>query len=158
MHEPLTQILNFVQIDDRLATAGQPTAAQFSAIHDAGFDTVINLATPASPGAITDEDSIVAANGMHYVAIPVDFKQPQIQDLNKFFTVMQNDDYDKRLVHCAYNWRVSVFVYLYRTLCQGMDVKQAEADLHRIWSPDPVWSEFMVRAATDPDVTVKAHS
>ncbi|MBD1844154.1 hypothetical protein H6F89_12240 [Cyanobacteria bacterium FACHB-63] len=37
----MDSILNFVQINDRLATAGKPTIEQFTAIKNAGYNVVI---------------------------------------------------------------------------------------------------------------------
>ena len=44
MEEKLENIYNFVQISDRVATAGQPTEIQYPTIAAAGYQTVINLA------------------------------------------------------------------------------------------------------------------
>jgi hypothetical protein len=44
----LAGILHFLPISARIGTAGQPTAAQFALIREAGYDVVINLALPTS--------------------------------------------------------------------------------------------------------------
>lgn len=146
MQEPLTQILNYHTLDSDIATGGQPTAAQFQLLRAEGFETVINLARPDSPGAIANESDIVRDNHMQYVTLPVDFKQPRLEDLREFFAVMHTHQQQKCFIHCAYNWRVSVFMYLYRVLVRNMDEEPARADLEKIWSPDPVWTEFINRA------------
>ena len=46
-------------------------------------------------------------------------------------------------VHCAANKRVSAFVFLYRVLHQRVSRFEAERDLHAIWQPDEVWSQFI---------------
>lgn len=35
------------------------------------------------------------------------------------------------------------FVFLYRVLCQRIALHDAERDLHAIWQPDDVWSQFI---------------
>ena len=43
--ESLSDIFNFIKLDDRVATSGQPTESQFGLVKEAGYTTVINLAT-----------------------------------------------------------------------------------------------------------------
>ena len=45
-------IFNFIQLDDRVATSGQPTEAQFSLVKEAGYTTVINLAPKSHENAL----------------------------------------------------------------------------------------------------------
>ncbi len=40
----VTSIYNYVPINDRIASSGQPQREQFQAIKNAGFDVVVNLA------------------------------------------------------------------------------------------------------------------
>ena len=42
----VTKIYNYVPINDQIASSGQPSPEQFSAIKKAGYDVVINLAWP----------------------------------------------------------------------------------------------------------------
>jgi len=58
-HSGLDQIRDYLQVTDLLGTAAQPTAAQFSTIHEAGFKAVINLALATSDNALPDEGAIV---------------------------------------------------------------------------------------------------
>jgi hypothetical protein len=46
-------------------------------------------------------------------------------------------------VHCAANMRVSAFVFLHRVLHHHVSKAEAEGDLHAIWKPDAVWSQFI---------------
>ena len=63
------RIVNYLNISDTLATAGQPVRQQFRDIKAAGYDLVINLAMPDSPNALPDEAELVAAHGMEYIHI-----------------------------------------------------------------------------------------
>lgn len=139
----LSGIYNFGSIADGLGTAGQPTESQFSAIREAGFDVVVNLALPTSDKALAHEGSIVTALGMSYVHIPVDFKAPTSQDFHAFCGAMKAFADRRVFVHCVANMRVSSFVFLYRVLCQGIASTEALRDLHAIWQPDAVWSLFI---------------
>jgi protein tyrosine phosphatase (PTP) superfamily phosphohydrolase (DUF442 family) len=129
----LTDILNFLPINDRLATAGQPTREQFTAVKNDGYELVINLAPSDSSNAIADEAEIVGAQGMQYVHIPVDWKAPQMEDLTRFFAIMEQNRERKVLVHCAMNLRVSTFVYLYRVLRADVPEPEAAVPLNEMW-------------------------
>lgn len=143
MTAKLIDIRNYLAISPTLATAGQPTPKQFEAVAQAGYTVVINLALSTSDHAIANEAELVKSLGMTHFHIPVVWEAPTPTDLEIFFKVMErNHDY-KILVHCALNMRVSVFVYLYRVLRQGVEEPLARADLHRIWQPSPPWQTFI---------------
>ncbi|BBC25251.1 beta-lactamase hydrolase-family protein [Pseudanabaena sp. ABRG5-3] len=139
----LAEIINFLQISDKLATAGQPTVEQLRAIADAGYETVINLALPTSEGAIANEAQLVQSLGMEYIAIPVNWESPTMADLDSFLQAMEQRQNQKIFVHCAKNMRVSAFIYLYRRLHLNCDHEQAIADLHKIWKPNETWQNFI---------------
>jgi protein tyrosine phosphatase (PTP) superfamily phosphohydrolase (DUF442 family) len=142
----LEQIRSFLAISENLGTAGQPTIAQFEAIAAVGYDTIINLALTTSTNAIENEAEIVTNLGMEYVHIPVQWENPDLADLQYFFEVMAAHSDEKVFVHCALNMRVSAFTYLYRILRQGIDPQVAQQDLAKIWTPIPVWQDFIDRA------------
>jgi uncharacterized protein (TIGR01244 family) len=139
----LSNIRAFRAVSDKLGTAGQPTAKQFEAIRQAGFEAVINLALPTSDNALADEGSIVTKLGMAYVHIPVNFQAPRPEDFQAFSQVMQAFEGRPVFVHCAANMRVSAFVFLDRILHKGIPRAEAKKDLSAIWEPDEVWSRFI---------------
>ena len=63
----ISQIQNYYQISDRLATSGQPTADEFALIAQAGYKIIINLAMSCSTNAILNEGAIVTDLGMVYI-------------------------------------------------------------------------------------------
>jgi ADP-ribose pyrophosphatase YjhB (NUDIX family) len=150
---PLQAIFAFLPLGERIGSAGQPTAEQFALVAASGYQAVINLALPSSPGALPDEPQLVGGLGMDYVHIPVEFTAPQRADLERFFAEMDARRDRKVFVHCIANQRVSAFLFLYRVLKLGHPVAEAELALHRIWTPDPVWQDFIdasLRAALAP--------
>ena len=54
----ISQIQNYYQISDRLATSGQPTADEFALIAQAGYKIIINLAMSCSTNAILNRHSL----------------------------------------------------------------------------------------------------
>jgi protein tyrosine phosphatase (PTP) superfamily phosphohydrolase (DUF442 family) len=139
----LEDIKNFYRISESLATSAQPSAEQFHDIKEEGFDVVINLARDDSPGAIADEAAIVESLNMDYIHIPVDFDAPVLSDLKRFFATMDRYHINNIFVHCACNWRVAAFVFLYRTIRCDVPVAMAIRDLHAVWQPDDTWQAFI---------------
>lgn len=147
-------LTNYLAISDALGTAGQPTAGQFAAIQAAGYQVVVNLAMPDSPGALPNEAELVTAQGMAYVPIPVVWESPTAEDLDRFFAVMDRNRGQKVFVHCALNMRVSCFVFLYRVLRLGAPVEKAWPAVRAIWEPNEIWQRFVedtLRASRQKD-------
>jgi protein tyrosine phosphatase (PTP) superfamily phosphohydrolase (DUF442 family) len=151
MTEPIATITHYLKLSDRLATAGQPTMAEFTAVQAAGYQIVVNLALPSSTNALPDEAAIVQNLGLEYISIPVQWEQPTIADLRRFLAVLDRDDRPV-FVHCAMNMRVSAFVYLYRRLRQVVSPEVALADLHQIWEPNPIWQQFIDQVLAEPNL------
>ena len=136
-------IYNFRRLSSALTTSGQPDEAQFAALRDAGVETVINLALSNSPRALPDEAATLAALGLRYIHIPVEFTAPADADFHAFATAMGGLDDKPVHVHCAANYRVSAFLYRYRTERLGWSAAQARPDLDAVWEPDAVWQRFL---------------
>lgn len=140
----VSEIYNYLRIDDRLATAGQPTVEELGAAARDGVEVVINLALHDDPRySLPDETGTVLALGMEYVHIPVRFDAPTQNDLTAFFEAMDRYRDRRVLVHCAANKRVTSFLGLYRTMREGCDAETAFEPMRRIWEPNPVWSAFI---------------
>jgi protein tyrosine phosphatase (PTP) superfamily phosphohydrolase (DUF442 family) len=139
----LSDIYNFQSVSETLGTAGQPTAAQFDAVKDAGYEVVINLAMGNAPRDLPNEPQLLADHGIDYVHIPVVFDEPTDDNLNQFFDAMEANQDKKCFVHCIANARVSAFVMLYRVSRQGVPVQEADAMMRQIWEPNPTWQAFI---------------
>jgi protein tyrosine phosphatase (PTP) superfamily phosphohydrolase (DUF442 family) len=142
----LDDVLNFLPVLPGVGTAGQPTAEQFHAIRRAGYELVVNLAMSNSSNALLDEAGLVAAEGMDYVHIPVVWENPTLSDLARFFQVMEENRSRRVFVHCALNFRVSTFTYLYRVIRLGTPQEEAMWDMLSIWEPEPRWEAFIAEA------------
>ena len=143
-------IYNFVEISDRLSTSGQISLDDIAAVDAAGFDVVVNLA-PARWERNFEEGYRITEAGMTYIQIPVDWREPALRDLELFFDVMEANEDREVYVHCFANMRVSVFVYLYRTLRQGVPEAEAWPDVLKVWNPHDnpetsQWPRFIAAA------------
>ena len=142
-HNCLENIYNYLEISDRIATAGQPSIEQFSHIKEAGYQVVINLALKDSSNALRNEQEIVETQGMQYIHIPVIWENPTEDKLQEFIQIMKTHLDKKVFVHCAANKRVSAFIYLYHRSQEGIDKETAKKDLHQIWVPNQIWQQFI---------------
>ena len=137
-------IYNYIEIDETLATSGQPSVEELAAAARAGFEVVINLALHDDPRySLPDEPGTVASLGMTYVHIPVKFDAPREGDLLAFFSAMTAHADRKVLVHCAANKRVTSFLGLYRVIRQDWDVERAFAPMRQVWEPNEHWAPFI---------------
>ncbi len=139
----LKTILNYIKINDTISTSGQPTEAQFEVILKHCFDVVINLALCTATNAIENEDKIVTSLGMTYIHIPVDFENPTIDDLKLFLNLLFSLEGKKVFVHCAKNYRVSAFMYVYHKYFLQTPFDEIDLSLLEEWSPNKKWQDIM---------------
>jgi protein tyrosine phosphatase (PTP) superfamily phosphohydrolase (DUF442 family) len=138
----MKNITNFIQINDKLATAGQPTKKEFKQIAQAGYEVVLNLAMH-NRGALKEEDKVVSKNGMVYIHIPITWKEPELDrfklalDTLKLLQIQQK----KVFIHCIMNWRVSILIYQYKkSILYKKDVKlKAPKD----FKPNKKWKRII---------------
>lgn len=139
------EITNYIQVNDKLITGGQPTAEQLKAAAGEGFQTVINLATLDPRYALQDEACLVRSLGMAYHHIPVVWENPLESDFLAFEAVMRQPALGKTLLHCAANYRATAFYSLYALKHLGWAEAEADAFREPIWkrSHEPVWERFI---------------
>lgn len=143
----LTDIHNLLPLWDRVTTSGQPTEEQLPAVSEAGFEVVINL-LPESE-LLATERAFFQEAGLEFVHIPVIWTEPTLDEFEQFVEAMQTHSEKRVYVHCAANMRASAFCYLYRTLCLQVSLEEAQADLNRIWTPNPIWQRFLRAVAKE---------
>jgi protein tyrosine phosphatase (PTP) superfamily phosphohydrolase (DUF442 family) len=150
--------LNTVVVNDRLATSGQPSAAQLRGLRAQGYQAVINLAPADSYGSVSDEADIVRRQGLDYYHVPVRWEQPSPADFARFRAVVNGLRGRRTWVHCQMNMRASVFVFLHRVIDQRVLPKEAIGPVHAVWVPNATWREFAQAmlshhgVAFDPDL------
>ncbi|MEE2899204.1 MAG: protein tyrosine phosphatase family protein [Gemmatimonadota bacterium] len=131
----LETIRNYQVVSDRLASAGQISYEQIPLLGTQGYEVVVNLAS-ADAERNGQEGFLVAQSGLTYVHIPVDWERPRLSDVEMFFDVMKANEDRKVFVHCFANMRASAFVYMYRTLVEGVPEPEARGTMSDIWDPD----------------------
>ncbi len=142
----ITDIYNFRAAGPGLATGGQPSLEELSAVGRAGFEVVINLGLKDDPRySVAEEPEHVLALRMEYIHIPVKFDNPAREDLESFFQEMDRCVGKRIFIHCAANKRVSVFLGLYRLVKLNWPQEKAFELMAEIWRPDEIWSAFIQR-------------
>jgi protein tyrosine phosphatase (PTP) superfamily phosphohydrolase (DUF442 family) len=142
-----SDILAWRRLGARLTTSGQPTEAQLAAIKALDVTHVINLGLHTHEKALADEAGCVAALGMRYIHIPVDFDHPTEADFERFRIAMRDLAGETVHVHCIANLRVSAFLYRYDRDEADMTEQEARARMESIWRPGGVWARFIGDAA-----------
>lgn len=139
----MNKILNYVKINELISTSGQPKIEELELIANEGFEVVINLAVPTTSNALKNEDKIVSSLNMSYIHIPVDFENPKISDLKLFLNILQALGANKVWIHCAKNYRVSAFMYVYHKYILHTPFEQIDLSIFDIWQPSLIWQELM---------------
>jgi protein tyrosine phosphatase (PTP) superfamily phosphohydrolase (DUF442 family) len=134
-------ILNWRRLGPTLTSSGQPSEAQLGEIAALGVTDVINLGPHEHVQALPNEAASVAALGMRYTYIPVDFAAPTETDYAAFAAAMAEAEGRTIHVHCIVNARVSAFFYRYRRDAIGAEA--ARAELNSVWEPAGVWASFI---------------
>ena len=74
---------NFRRMSERLTTSGIVPPDGLKALQAQGYEVVINLLPDTGRDAIPNERDIVESQGIEYIYIPVDFKQPTSSDFGR---------------------------------------------------------------------------
>ena len=143
---PLHQIKNYIAINSKLSSAGQPSEIQLQELAAEGVEVIINLGLLDPNYCLESEAELVDALGLEYYHIPVDFQDPKREDLQHFFFLMDTIYEKKICVHCAANKRVSVFIALYAEHKFGLTSQRADAFIQQVWHPNEIWNSFIRQA------------
>jgi len=136
-------IYNWRRIDASLTTSGQPAEDDLAKLRALGVSHIVNLGPHSHDKALPDEAASVAALGMDYIYIPVDFGCPTEADYALFAETMERLAGRMVHVHCIANMRVSAFLYRWRRDVLGFDDGEARAEMESIWRPGGVWAALI---------------
>lgn len=151
----IDSVMNYVPINDFLATAGQITYSEIPLLKQEGFDTVISLATANEENNGLEAFHVVS-EGMGFTHIVLE-GTPDMSELDAFFAAMNANQGKKVFVHCNSNRRASAFTYLYRVLVLGEDEDTARKELELMWVPEEseAWKALFDEAKASPKYSGK---
>lgn len=139
----MEKILNYIKINDYISTSGQPTKDELSLISKYGYEVVINLALHNASNAIDYEDKVVTDLGMSYFHIPVLFDNPKLAQLKLFIDILSINTNRKVWIHCALNYRVSAFMYVFHKYYLQTPFDKIDLSLLEQWQPDSKWQKIL---------------
>ena len=134
---------NLVAVSPTLVTAGQPDRDSLQRMKAAGYAAVISLAPGNTADSVSDEASILKAQGVEFAHIPIPWQAPAAEHLEATAAVLRRFEGKKVLVHCQLNMRASAIVFLYRAIDARENPTVAWADVKKVWTPDGKWAAFI---------------
>ena len=140
---PVETISNFLPIDDRIGTAGQPSEHELREAAMSGFTAVVNLGLLDPRYCLADEAGLVRSLGLRYHHIPVQFDSPTVEDFRRFLAAMDECAGNRVLVHCAANYRVSSFMALYGEMKLGWTREKGDEHARKLWPLNDTWTGFL---------------
>lgn len=135
---------NVVVIGPDLVSSGQPSAQALQSLAAHGFQAVIYLAPSTVPSAVSDEAQRLAAQGITFIHLPIEFGAPTAAHVERFNAAMASLRGRQVLVHCEINMRASSMVFLYRVTQRQEPPALAYEAVARVWSPRGVWRRLIV--------------
>jgi protein tyrosine phosphatase (PTP) superfamily phosphohydrolase (DUF442 family) len=139
----IDDIRNFLAIDGRIGTAGQPSEGELTEVAAAGYRAVVNLGLTGADYSLPDEAGLAATLGLAYRHLPVQFDAPTVADFDAFVGQMDEWAGERVFVHCAANFRVSAFMAVYGELRLGWDRARADRHARTFWEPNPTWQRLI---------------
>lgn len=136
---------NYKEISNKITTSGIVPKNVLNLLANEGYEVVINLLPENHKKSVPEEKEIIEAQDILYVNIPVGFDNPKHEDLEKFIIEIKKNNDKKVHIHCAANWRVSVFYGIYAFESGVWSKEEAKAFISSIWSPAeyPAWNELL---------------
>lgn len=136
---------NFRRVSELITTSGAVEISNLAGLDAEGYKAVINLLPTDSEDALSGESSVVERQGIRYFHIPVDFSCPSTSDYAEFCEALGGLQGEKVHIHCAANYRVSVFYALFAVQNELWTQAQADHFVGDLWDPsdDPGWPEFI---------------
>ena len=125
-------VMNYHRVNERLVTGGHLLDGGAAALKGQGVKVVIDLRDDSPSG----EKERFAEQGIEWINIPVEWRDPEKADFDRFSETMREHQDDHVLVQCAANYRASAMTYLYRVIIEKVPEDQAEEDLHAVWDPN----------------------
>jgi protein tyrosine phosphatase (PTP) superfamily phosphohydrolase (DUF442 family) len=122
--DALRGVPNANQATPTVVTGGQPSAAHFRALKDAGVEVVLDIRDPMEPRGF-DEQRLMDELGMDYRVITVTDAHLNDDTLGAITDVMRQADGRQVLVHCASGNRVGGALIPWLILDQGMTEEEA---------------------------------
>lgn len=139
--DEVASIRRFFRVDQAVCTGGQPKLVHLEKLKTEGVKTIINLRPPREHQAAREEAKAKEL-GLRYFNIPVEFGNPQDQQVEEFFKLTDDAANRPMFIHCAAAIRVAAFWMIRRVLRDGWSIEKAEAEAKKIGLTNQDWQDF----------------
>jgi len=138
-------IRNFLQVTPEFCTGGQPRVEHFARLKADGVKAVLNLRQPTEHRA-EEEQQAVAAAGLKYFNIPVNYQNPSDSDVDQFLKITDDPANRPMFIHCTAAIRVGAFWMIRRVLRDGMSIEAALEEAKKVGFREAPHLDQFVRA------------
>ena len=138
-------IRNFLQVTPEFCTGGQPRIEHFARLKADGVKAVLNLRQPSEHRA-EEEQQAVAAAGLKYFNIPVNYQNPSDADVDQFLKITDDPANRPMFIHCTAAIRVGAFWMIRRVLRDGMSIDAALEEAKKVGFREAPHLDQFVRA------------
>ncbi|MBI3663565.1 MAG: protein tyrosine phosphatase family protein [Acidobacteria bacterium] len=139
--QDFSSIKNFLRINEKICTGGQPTLDDLARLKADGIKAVVNLRQATEFNA--EEEAAKAKElGLRYFHIPVNGAEPKPELADEFLKVMSDPANRPVFVHCASANRVGAFWMIYRVLKDGWKLEDAQEEAMKVGLHSPVMRDF----------------
>lgn len=135
-------IRNFLRVDEKFCTGGQPRLEHLAKLKADGVKTIINLRQPSEHRA-EEEEATAKQLGLKYYNIPVAFGDPKEEQVTEFLRLTDDPANLPVFIHCTAAIRVGAFWMIRRVLRDGWTIEKAEEEAKQVGLKDsPHLNEF----------------
>lgn len=126
-------ISTFAQIESTIACGGATTPEAIREIRTMGFRSVINVRLASEPGALVEEEGVVArAAGLRYIHLPFDATDPDPNLIDNFIAAVTAPENTPVYVHCAAGGRAAALWMVKRVKGDRWPVQRALAEANAL--------------------------
>ena len=148
-------IKNFLRINDKLCTGGQPTLDDLAHLKAEGVKTILNL-RQASEFNFEEETAKAKELGLRYIHIPVNNADLKPEAVDEFLKAMDDPNSRPMFIHCHTANRVGAFWLVYRVVKDGWKLEDAEEEAKKVGLRNPALRDFALEyIRTHPKAPVK---
>lgn len=124
-------IRNFLRVNEKICTGGQPTMEQLEELKSGGVRAILNLRRPSEYDAAAEEAK-ARALGLRYFNIAVEPEAPTDAQVEEFLKILADSQNRPIFIHCGSANRVGAFWMIRRVLVDEWSLADAEAEAKRI--------------------------
>ncbi len=139
--QDFSNIKNFLRINDKICTGGQPSLDDLARLKADGIRAIINF-RPASEMNVEEESAKAKELSLRFFHIPFESSHPTPGAAGEFLKVMSDPANRPVFIHCATANRVGGFWMIYRVLKDGWKLEEAEEEAKKVGMRTPALRDF----------------